>query len=186
MKSPMPVEVSAIEPDGPSRALLDALAGEVCRVLGVEVRRGGAISAGEIGCEVAVGAPFPSNRLIDGLIERDGAPDPPTVWLVAVTGRDLCVPGRDFVFGEATLGGGWAVVSTARLSAGSEDEPATLDRLLKTAVHEVGHLAGLAHCDRPNCAMHPATTPSDVDARREDFCEVCFTAFRRGCGLDPP
>ena len=63
---------------------------------------------------------------------------------------DLYVPVLTFVFGEAQLEGNCAVVSTARLHEEFYGMPASDDllgeRLLKEAVHELGHTFGLRHC----------------------------------------
>jgi archaemetzincin len=127
-----------------------------------------------------------SNALVDALIERSGpAADPARGWVLGVTGHQLAAPRRAYVFGEATLGGGWAIVSTARLTGGGPLDPAALDRVTKEAVHELGHLAGLGHCTSPGCVMGPSRTVAEVDAKDSHFCEVCHAAFFRGRSLDP-
>ena len=114
-----------------------------------------------------------SGRVVDALLDRFPPPDEgdPERWVLGVTAADLSAGGRDFVFGEATLGGGWAVVSLARL--GAAGEPAFRERLMKEALHELGHLAGLRHCERRKCLMHPARDVADVDARTTELCEIC-------------
>lgn len=118
-----------------------------------------------------------SNDLVDALIERDEPhhPFPPADWSLAVTAADLYAESRDYVFGEAALGGAWAVVSTARL--GDPGDPDRLRaRLLKEALHELGHLAGLEHCDRPQCVMSPSPRPADIDRKEDRFCSRCSGA----------
>ncbi|MBI3470125.1 MAG: hypothetical protein HY013_02060, partial [Candidatus Solibacter usitatus] len=62
-----------------------------------------------------------------------------------------------FVFGEAQLEGRCALVSFHRLREEFYGLPARPDllgeRLLKEAVHEVGHTFGLRHCGRWSCVM---------------------------------
>ena len=125
-----------------------------------------------------------SGRIVDSLLEYYPPPEGrgPEEWILGLTAADLRAGRRDFVFGEAALGGGWAVVSTARL--GAAGEPAMRERLAKEALHELGHLAGLRHCDRSLCLMHPAVDVADVDARRAVLCERCRRSGRRGTALD--
>lgn len=47
------------------------------------------------------------------------------------------------------------------------------DRVLKEAVHGIGHALGLTHCSRKGCAMQPSYTLEDIDARTEVFCRTC-------------
>lgn len=119
-----------------------------------------------------------SNQIIDALIERAGGRDEEE-WTLAITAADLFAPDRDFVFGEAALGGSWAVVSLARLHASDSDEPADIvrSRVLTESLHELGHLAGLAHCEQPRCAMAEAALPSDVDRKDAEFCSDCQHAL---------
>ena len=114
-----------------------------------------------------------SGRIVDSLLEYYPPPEgrEPEEWVLGLTAADLQAGARGFVFGEATLGGGWAVVSIARL--GAAGEPAFRERLAKEALHELGHLAGLRHCDRTGCLMHPAVDVAAVDAREAVLCDRC-------------
>lgn len=122
-----------------------------------------------------------SNRLVDALVDRaeDAGVSHTERWTLAITDRDLCAPGRDYVFGEATLGGGWAVLSTTRL-APRDAPPGERDRhrrrILVEAIHELGHLAGLPHCDSEECAMNPSVTAEDTDRKHLDLCSRCIAA----------
>lgn len=157
----------------------------------------------ELGVRAVAGVPLPeraewrdpdrgqlnSNRIVDALIELDEplAADPPGVWRLALTEADLFAPGRDFVFGEAAHGGAWAVVGFARLRAAPDAvEPQALlrRRIAKEAVHELGHLAGLEHCDRPDCVMYASATLADTDRKSASLCPACRAALPAEDGLD--
>jgi archaemetzincin len=77
---------------------------------------------------------------------RDIEPEE-NVRAIGVTRLDLFVPILTFVFGEAELGGRCAVVSLQRLDERFYGLPAReellRERLVKEAVHELGHTFGL-------------------------------------------
>lgn len=92
----------------------------------------------------------------------------------ALVGVDLSYPGLNFVFGLADEQNLVAVVSTARFSAGSQtSRDKIVDRAVKTALHETGHLLGLQHCNDQRCVMVLSFVLSDTDFKRKEFCETC-------------
>ena len=107
--------------------------------------------------------------------------------LLAVTSLDLFVPVLTFVFGEAQLQGYCAVVSLHRLREEFYGLPAndTLlrERLLKEAVHELGHTWGLRHCDDWQCVMTSSHAVERLDVKGTDFCRRCRTAVENGAPL---
>lgn len=129
---------------------------------------------------------YASHRIVDALIDRDGD-RLESGWTLALTDVDLFAPRRSFVFGEATRGGAWAVVSTARLHPHPPPDsgaiPLLRDRVLNVAVHEIGHLADLGHCRSPDCVMHPAGSAEDADRRPGVFCASCRSSFAVSSGL---
>ena len=74
-----------------------------------------------------------------------------------MTEIDLYIPVLTFVFGEAQLADGGAVVSAHRLHQefyGMPTDPELLhERLLKESLHELGHTYGLRHCPDYTCVM---------------------------------
>lgn len=102
----------------------------------------------------------------------------PESWrLLGVTGCDLYIPILTFVFGEAQLGGAAAVVSTHRLRQELYGLPADSEllheRLLKEAVHELGHTVDLRHCDDYRCAMAASHAVEWIDLKDVFLCTAC-------------
>jgi len=102
--------------------------------------------------------------------------------ILAVIGEDLFVPVLTYVFGEAQLEGDTAVVSYHRLQNemyGLPPDPELLfQRLLKEAVHELGHTCGLVHCLTQECVMHTSTYVEDIDLKGWRFCSSCTEILR--------
>jgi archaemetzincin len=110
-------------------------------------------------------------------LERASDPD---VRVLGVTACDLFVPVLTFVFGEAQLEGNCAVVSFARLQEevyGMPARPELLrERLLKEAVHELGHTFGLRHCGDWECVMTSSHAVERLDVKSSAFCAKCGKA----------
>lgn len=100
-----------------------------------------------------------------------------TERILAVTDLDLYIPILTFVFGEAQLKGKAAVVSCHRLKNEFYGIPANneilMDRLIKEAVHELGHTYGLIHCENYSCVMHASTYVEEIDLKDYHFCPDC-------------
>jgi archaemetzincin len=97
--------------------------------------------------------------------------------VLGVTACDLFVPVLTFVFGEAQLEGNCAAVSMARLHEefyGMPERQGLLrDRLVKEAVHELGHTFGLRHCANWRCVMSSSHAVERLDVKGADFCLRC-------------
>jgi archaemetzincin len=108
---------------------------------------------------------------------------PPAVSrLLGVTLGDLYIPILTFVFGEAQLQGNCALVSAHRLRQefyGLPGDSAIFrERLLKEAVHELGHTLGLAHCEDYQCVMAPSHGVEWIDLKTNSFCPSCNAVAR--------
>jgi archaemetzincin len=105
---------------------------------------------------------------------------------LGVTAVDLFVPKLNFVFGEASSVKQVAVFSIARLDPGFYGEPkdgAILERRAITeAVHELGHVFGLAHCGHKECVMWFSNTLLETDRKRGEFCAQCARKIRLTSG----
>jgi archaemetzincin len=95
--------------------------------------------------------------------------------LLAVTDVDLFIPVLTFVFGEAQLNGGVAVVSTARLHAPGGR---LAERLGKESVHELAHTFGLVHCASHTCVMARSASVAAVDLKSARLCGDCRIRYR--------
>lgn len=97
--------------------------------------------------------------------------------VLGVTGLDLFVPVLTFVFGEAQLEGNCALVSFHRLREEFYGMPPRADllaeRLLKEAVHELGHTFGLRHCFDWQCVMASSHAVGFLDVKEAEFCPRC-------------
>jgi archaemetzincin len=103
--------------------------------------------------------------------------------LLAVTARDLFIPVLTFVFGHAQLGGRVAAVSLARLRQEfyrlPGDREIFLERAVKEALHESGHMFGLVHCADRACAMSLSTGVRQIDGKSASFCAPCTSRVRK-------
>ena len=97
--------------------------------------------------------------------------------VLGVADLDLYVPSLNFVFGEADLENRVAIISLCRLSQEfyglSEDIDRFKERVLKEAVHELGHIYGLGHCSNPLCVMHFSNSLLDTDIKKASLCPQC-------------
>lgn len=103
----------------------------------------------------------------------------PGTWRVlGIAAVDLYIPILTFVFGEAQIGGPCSVVSTHRLRQEfyglPEDHALLRERLLKEALHEVGHTLDLTHCDDYQCAMSPSHAVEWIDLKDHTLCPACL------------
>lgn len=101
-----------------------------------------------------------------------------TVKVLGIVSVDLFIPILTHVYGEAQLGGIAAVVSTCRL----EGDLPTIDteavfraRMIKEAIHELGHTFNLRHCPESTCIMHYCRNEQDVDRKSNELCRYCRT-----------
>jgi archaemetzincin len=102
--------------------------------------------------------------------------------ILGIADVDLFVPERPFVFGEADRESLTAIVSLARLrepTSGPVDSDVLRRRGQVEALHEVGHLAGLSHCDEAKCIMFLSSTAAEADRKGSTLCNDCRNELAR-------
>jgi archaemetzincin len=100
--------------------------------------------------------------------------------MLGIAAVDLYIPILTFVFGEAQMGGPCAVFSAHRLRQefyGLPSDPGLFrQRLIKEAVHEVGHTLNLTHCDDYRCVMASSHAVEWIDLKDSALCSACRSA----------
>ena len=122
---------------------------------------------------------YNSSQILLQIISR---PPADAVKVVGVVNVDLFIPILTFVFGEAQLRGIGSVISLHRLNNKfyglSEDREVLKERLVKEAIHELGHNFGLIHCNNQSCVMRSSTYVEEVDQKSEEMCSRCQELLR--------
>jgi archaemetzincin len=117
---------------------------------------------------------------------------------IAVLDLDIFVPRLNFVFGLAVNFPRICLISTARLNPlfysdlksrprwksrviylSKEDRKIFNERILKEAVHEIGHTLGLGHCPDYKCVMYFSNTLLDTDKKSSNFCTNCKNLLKK-------
>lgn len=105
----------------------------------------------------------------------------PNVKILGLTEKDLGNPILTFVFGEAFLGGTAAVMSCHRLYRGVGDALVSrehfLSRVVKVALHEIGHAFNLPHCHVGRCVMRASNSLAELDSKLGYLCNYCELFF---------
>ncbi len=141
----------------------------------------------ELGCSFSVTKPLPDPNyaynkergqyLSDAILTRLSSLTIPADRLLGIADLDLYTPGLNFVFGQAKLIGREAIIALPRLRQEfyglPSDEGLFRERILKEAMHELGHTFGLGHCPDPKCVMHFSNSLADTDVKGVKFCPRC-------------
>ncbi len=102
--------------------------------------------------------------------------------VLGVANEDFYAEGLNFIFGEADRPLGVAVISLARLRmeyyGGKPDGALLVERAVKEAVHEIGHLVGLPHCKNEHCVMRYSINIKHTDRKSPQICALCRHTFR--------
>jgi archaemetzincin len=109
--------------------------------------------------------------------------------VLAMTAHDLW-PGKgwNFVFGQASVSERVGVWSLARYGDPAESEDAyrlALERTIKVALHETGHMVGIQHCTAYNCGMNGSNNLPETDRSPVEFCPECQAKLWWTCRVHP-
>jgi archaemetzincin len=96
---------------------------------------------------------------------------------LAIADLDLYVPDLNFVFGLADREAARVIIALPRLRQSfyrlPEDMALFRARVVKEAVHELGHTFGLGHCRDRRCVMTFSNSLADTDYKGQAFCARC-------------
>ncbi len=97
--------------------------------------------------------------------------------IMGVMSQDMFIPIFNYVYGQAVQGGRHALISLFRMNRNADGStpPASLfyERAAKVALHELGHLFNLFHCNETRCIMHFSGAIEDLDKIPFFLCRDC-------------
>ncbi|RLF23570.1 MAG: archemetzincin [Thermoprotei archaeon] len=103
--------------------------------------------------------------------------------ILGIAEFDAYSPPLNFVFGQAEVSGRLAVVYLPRLRPEFYGQLPNKRlfrlRVLKEALHELGHTFGLDHCSNPSCVMTFSNSIMDTDRKEAAYCYKCAGRLRR-------
>jgi archaemetzincin len=106
-----------------------------------------------------------------------------SLGVLGLLGADLHGLGLDYVFGLGLLRDRAGVFSTFRYR--TDDSRRMIQRVLKVASHEIGHLLGLKHCVFYRCLMNGSNSVEEMDQQPLHVCPVCQAKLGYALGFNP-
>jgi len=155
-----------------SSELTEAIAGEIQRVFGFSCTIDAVLQDISFALDQNRNQHH-STMIIEQLAARAPAR---AIRVIAIAQVDLFIPILTHVYGEAQLGGTACVVSTFRLNEGRSGMNISqkyIGRVVKEAIHELGHTFNLRHCPEDSCIMHYCRNEEDVDRKSDELCRYC-------------
>ena len=94
--------------------------------------------------------------------------------ILGVLDVDIFADPHVFLYGKADVQKKVAIISLFRLvNQFDNDQYKIMQRAVKEAVHEIGHLLDLDHCMNRQCVMVSSEKLSDIDRKSTLFCQNC-------------
>ena len=144
------------------------------RIFGLACRSGQPLPHPSFACQ-GQRRQYLADAILDRVHPCDGA------CALAVADMDLYVRGLNFVFGLAE--NRKAIIALPRLRQAyyrlPDDANLFKQRVLKEAIHELGHVFGLRHCGDRRCVMTFSNSLADTDAKSDNFCSRCQGQLHR-------
>lgn len=116
------------------------------------------------------------------LRELDRLEFPDAQRVLGIVDVDLYSDDLNFIFGQAEVLGRNCLISVYRLDPRFYKEKYLEKifyiRILKEAMHELGHTFGLGHCPEKTCVMHYSNTLEDTDYKEDRFCKRCNKLYK--------
>lgn len=101
--------------------------------------------------------------------------------ILVICDMDAYSDNLNFVFGEAFTGGNLAAIYLPRLREFyglKPDKSLFHERIVKEAIHELGHTFALSHCYNKRCVMYFSNSLYDTDFKGRNFCAICKNTLR--------
>ena len=159
------------------RWFLDSMEQEIRKIFGIETKRTNVIDNIDFAYHEGRDQYYSTEILkkMEELIPKN------CIKVIAITNKDLFIPILTYVFGEAQLDGKAAIISLYRLKPEDRSPKNFIifqERIIKEALHELGHTFGLTHCRDKKCIMHYCRSVNDVDKKENTFCFFCDTILK--------
>ncbi len=111
------------------------------------------------------------------------------VAMLGLTSADVW-PGKgwNFVFGQASLSdrvGVWSLARYGNFEGSVAESRLARSRTFKVALHETGHMLGIAHCAAYECLMNGANHLAETDGHPLWLCPECVQKVWWACHADP-
>ncbi len=119
---------------------------------------------------------FNASYIVNSILTKQMPPD--GIVIMGLTARDLYpYDSWNYVFGLASYSQHTAVTSMYRFKDSdfeSGNYSLCLNRLIKTATHEISHMFTIPHCIHAECLMNGANHLVELDNQPNTLCSVCL------------